>query len=93
MPLKWVYKQDNDPKHTSRRVKNWFMENRFVVMEWPAQSPDHNPIENLCTADVKDTVYNEKPKNQQELWNVVQNAWKNIASFRTLSKSDELHAE
>ena len=77
MPLRWVYMQDNDPKHTSRRVKSWFIENRVAVMDWPAQSPDLNPIENLWT-DVKEAVYIQKPNNQQELWQVVQNAWNNI---------------
>ena len=67
MPLKWVYMQDmglygSFPEDTSHRVKSWFMENRIVVMGWPAQSPDLNPIENLWT-DVKEVVYNEKPKN------------------------------
>ena len=69
--------QDNDPKHTSRRVKSWFIENRVAVMDWPAQSPDLNPIENLWT-DVKEAVYSQKPKNQQELWQVVWNARNNI---------------
>ena len=31
MPLRWVYMQDNDPKHTSRRVKSWFIENKVAV--------------------------------------------------------------
>ena len=47
MLLKWIYMQYNDPKHTSRRVKSWFMENRIVAMQWPAQLSDFNPIENL----------------------------------------------
>ena len=47
MPLRWVYMQDKDPKHTSRRVKSVFIENRVAVTDWSAQSLDLNPIENL----------------------------------------------
>lgn len=77
MPLRWVLMQDNDPKHTSKRTKQWFKMERIDVMEWPPQSPDLNPIENLWT-DVKFTVSKAKPRNVQQLWEEVQSAWLSI---------------
>uniref|UniRef100_A0AAZ3PE37 Tc1-like transposase DDE domain-containing protein n=1 Tax=Oncorhynchus tshawytscha TaxID=74940 RepID=A0AAZ3PE37_ONCTS len=42
---KWVFQMDNDPKHTSKVVAKWIKDNK--VLEWPSQSPDLSPIENL----------------------------------------------
>ena len=42
-----IFQQDNDPEHTSKKAKNWIKENDITLLNWPAQSPDPNPIEHL----------------------------------------------
>lgn len=44
---KWILQEDNDPKHRSRLCTAWKQENDIELLDWPSQSPDANPIENV----------------------------------------------
>lgn len=77
MPLHWIFQHDNDPKHTAAVVRNWLDREKIAVLDWPAQSPDLNPIENLWKY-VKDRVYAKKPTNKNELWLAVKDAWESV---------------
>ena len=46
-PLGHRLMQDNDPKHTSRHAKEFFMRKSINWWPTPPESPDANPIENL----------------------------------------------
>ena len=39
--------QDNALYHSAQSVKTFLSEEDVYVIEWPAQSPDMNPIENV----------------------------------------------
>lgn len=43
----YMFQQDNDPKHTSRLIKEWLLYNVKNQLRTPPQSPDLNPIEHL----------------------------------------------
>lgn len=43
----WIFQQDNAPCHRAKSVSDWFKENNIRVLQWPARSPDLNPIENI----------------------------------------------
>ena len=42
-----ILQQDNAPCHTARRVIKWLANNDIELQDWPGDSPDINPIENL----------------------------------------------
>ena len=44
----WVLQQDNDPRHTSKSIQEWFKTKRWTVLKWPAISPDRRVIWKKC---------------------------------------------
>jgi transposase len=76
---RFVFQQDNDPKHTCRIAKNWFQEHEVEVLDWPAQSPDLNPIEHLWWHLKRRLgAYPDEPKSILELWERVEMEWEKI---------------
>jgi DDE superfamily endonuclease len=46
---RFIFQQDNDPKHTSKLCKNFLQskidDGTLCKLAWPSQSPDLNPLE------------------------------------------------
>ena len=70
----FVFQDDSAPCHRSKKTKNWLAENKVVVLDWPGNSPDLNPIENMW-AILKQKVRQQMPKTKIELVAAIKNAW------------------
>ena len=78
-PQDILFQQDNDPKHTCKKAQEWFKNHGFTLLQWPAQSPDLNPIEHLWE-HVKRRLggYELPPGGMLELWERVEAEWDKI---------------
>ncbi len=73
----FIFQQDLAPAHTAKSTKSWLNNHGVGVLDWPANSPDLNLIENLWGI-VKRKMRNKRPKNADELKATVKETWASL---------------
>ncbi len=73
----FIFQQDLAPAHTAKGTKSWFNDHGVTVLDWPANSPDLNLIENLWGI-VKRKMRDTRPNNADDLKATVKETWASI---------------
>ena len=75
-----VFQQDGAPCHTSSYSTWWMSTHGIRTLDWVAQSPDLNPIENLWNhLDRQVRKRKPLPQTKQDLITAIQEEWSNIS--------------
>nr|CAH7739459.1 unnamed protein product [Callosobruchus chinensis] len=76
----FIFMNDNTRPHRTRAVQKALENGNIARLEWPAMSPDMNPIEHVWD-DVSRAMFNRNnpPRSTQELIVAATEEWDNIA--------------
>jgi transposase len=67
--------QDRASCHTSKKVMGFLREERITLMDWPGNSPDLNPIENLWLIIKKGLKDNHTITSLPKLQEAIKRLW------------------
>ena len=85
-----IFQHDNDPKHTSKVAQKYLQNKKIVVLDWPSQSPDMNPIEHGWRI-VKDKIFSriDHATKLDQVFEIAKEEWNklDLSYFQNLIKS------
>lgn len=69
-----TFMHDGAPCHRCKKVSGYLAEEKVDVLDWPGNSPDLNPIENLWTM-MKNNVAERQPSSGEGLTQAIKEVW------------------
>ncbi len=85
----FIFQQDLAPAHSVKATSTWFKDHGIPVLNWPANTPDLNPIENLWGI-VKRKMRYARPNNAEELKATIRATWALITPEQCHSLFDSM---
>lgn len=79
LPVIWTFQHDNDPKHTAYSVRRFLESQSIIVLDWPPNSPDLNPIEHLWSQVKKKLANRQQCSNINDLYDAFLEEWNSIS--------------
>ncbi len=73
----FIFQPGLSPAHTAKATKSWFNGHGVTVLDWPANSPELNPIENLWGI-VKRKMRDSRPNNADDLKATIKATWASL---------------
>jgi len=88
---RYKFQQDNARPHTAKKTKTWLANFAVNLLEdWPANSPDINPIEHVWSW-MTTYVNKEAPTDNQSLIKAIEAAWDEIPQSTFRNYIEHLH--
>ena len=84
----YIFQQDKAPCHWSKSTLRYIPERGVNVLDWPGNSPDLNPIEEVWNIMKKKS--GKLPNNRKRLWDNICNLWYSIPRETVMKLYDEM---
>jgi transposase len=85
----YLFKQDNDTKHTARTTREWLLYDARGLLETPPQSPDINQIQNLWSL-LETKIRKCKCSSRQMLTENLKKEWDKIGQEVTANLVNQM---